>query len=132
MARRSSAHPVLTPEVLRLIAARFRALGDASRLRVLNALMPGKRSVNELVRLTGLTQTTVSRHLGVLRRERVVERQADGRLAFYRIVDPTIDELCRIVCGGLGQQLARDLEALPRPQRWVRTQAVRNAGRLVS
>lgn len=95
-----------------MVAARFRALADPSRLRILNTLMRGERSVQELVKESGLTQTNTSRHLGVLRREGVVGRTAEGNRALYRIVDPTVEALCEIVCGSLTERTTQDLQAL--------------------
>jgi DNA-binding transcriptional ArsR family regulator len=102
----------LSDEALDLVAARFRLLGDASRLRLLRALMDGEHSVQELVEASGLSQTNVSRHLGLMRREGVVARRAEGNRAVYSIADPTLRRLCRTVCGGLSERMAGDLDAL--------------------
>ena len=102
----------LSDEALDLVAARFRLLGDASRLRLLRALMEGEHSVQELVEVCGLSQTNVSRHLGLMRREGVVARRAEGNRAVYSIADPTLRRLCRTVCGGLSERMAGDLDAL--------------------
>jgi ArsR family transcriptional regulator len=112
MPARKPTHPLLTDEALDLVASRFRSLGDASRLRLLNLLMQGEASVQDLVSASGLTQTNVSRHLGLLRREGLVGRTRDGNRALYRIVDPNVEKLCRLVCGGLSDQLNEGLEAL--------------------
>jgi DNA-binding transcriptional ArsR family regulator len=106
-------HPLLSDEALRLVADRFGALSDPSRLRILNQLMQGESSVQELVTATGFEQPNVSRHLSVLRREGIVARRAEGNRALYRIQDATIVRLCEIVCGGLTGRLTRTLEALP-------------------
>ncbi|MDP6980240.1 MAG: metalloregulator ArsR/SmtB family transcription factor [Myxococcota bacterium] len=108
-----TAHPVLSEEALRLVATRFRALSDPTRLRILNLLMQGESGVQELVEASGLEQPNVSRHLSLLRREGIVERRAEGNRALYSIQDPTIVELCEIVCGGLSGRLMETLEALP-------------------
>ncbi len=118
MPRKKRNHPVLTDEALQLVAARFRALSDPTRLRILNALMQGESSVQGLVEVTGLEQPNVSRHLSMLRREGIVERRADGNRALYSIHDPTVVQLCEIVCGGLAGMLSDDLDALPRPKEW--------------
>ena len=110
--------PSLSDEAVRLVAARFRALGDPTRLRVLNTLMEGEFSVQELVEATGLEQPTVSRHLSVLRRDAVVERRSDGNRAYYSICDPTVVELCRIVCAGLAGQASETLDSLPEDRFW--------------
>jgi DNA-binding transcriptional ArsR family regulator len=118
MARRQRKHPVLTDEALRLVSSRFRALGDPTRLRILNTLMQGERSVQDLVEVTDLEQPNVSRHLSVLRREGIVVRKAEGNRAFYQITDPTVVELCRIACAGLAEQLVGNLGALPEDRLW--------------
>ncbi len=112
MPRRSAPRLALGDEALELIAARFRALGDPSRLRLLRELMEGERSVQELCQCCGLAQPNVSRHLALLRREGVVDRRRDGRRVVYRIVDPSLRDLCERVCGGLAQQRTGELGAL--------------------
>ena len=119
----------LGPEALALVAARFRALGDPSRLRILSHLLRGELSVEELVDATGLTQTATSRQLAVLRAERIVERRVAGRNAIYRVVDPTIADLCRIVCGGLERRLTDDLRVMGRSARRPTARGVARAGR---
>ena len=109
MPRRKS-HPTLPKAALQLVSARFRALGDPSRLAIVNRLMNGERSVQELLADTGLTQTNLSRHLGVLRQVGIVARRSDGNRAFYRIDDPCWSEVCETVCGSLADQLAQDLD----------------------
>ena len=52
--------------MLELIAARFRALGEASRLKLVLAVGEGEKNVTELVRGTGLSQANVSKHLKTL------------------------------------------------------------------
>lgn len=118
MARRKVRRPVLTDEALQRVAARFRALGDPTRLRILNTLMLGERSVQDLVDATGLEQPNVSRHLAVLRREGLVGRRADGNRALYDLHDPTAVELCRVACAGLAGQLVETLESLPEDRMW--------------
>jgi ArsR family transcriptional regulator len=112
-------HPILTDETLELIAARFSALSDPARLRLLNTLMQGERSVSELIEQTGLEQSNLSRHLAVLRREGVVARRAEGNRAFYRIEDETVVELCEVVCGGLIDRFADSLDGLEDARRWL-------------
>ena len=91
----------LTPEVMELIAERFRALAEPARLRLLNVLLEGERSVTELVEETGLNQANVSKHLGVLRSCGFVERRKDGLYSFYSIADDSVGTLCDIMCGRL-------------------------------
>ncbi len=118
MPRRRPQPPTLSDEALQLVATRFRVLADPARLRILNCLMRGECSVGELVDATGQEQPTTSRHLAALRREGIVSRRAEGNRGFYRIADPTVTKLCAIACGGLAEQLAGGLDALPEPKAW--------------
>ncbi len=107
-----AAKPALGEEAISMIAGRFKALSDPSRIRLLGLLMQGEMSVHEMVDASGMSQTNVSRHLGLLRREGIVARRRDGKLAVYRIVDPNIETLCKLVCGGIESQLEETLDAL--------------------
>jgi DNA-binding transcriptional ArsR family regulator len=94
----------LSPEVLALIAERFRVLAEPARLRILNVLLEGERTVSDLVEETGLNQANVSKHLSRLRSSSFVDRRKEGLYAFYRIADPSVGVLCEIMCGRLEKQ----------------------------
>jgi DNA-binding transcriptional ArsR family regulator len=97
---------VLTAEQLRLIAHRFKALSEPSRLEILNALRPGERTVSEILDATGLNQANVSRHLQVLHAAGFVERRKDGVATRYRLADTDVLRLCDLVCGRLEKEVA--------------------------
>jgi DNA-binding transcriptional ArsR family regulator len=96
-----------TEAMLADIAARFAALAEPMRLRVLDALRRGERTVGELVEATGARQANVSKHLAVLHREGFVERRRDGLNVYYKVADPAVFELCEHVCGALETEAAR-------------------------
>ena len=102
----------LPDEALELIAARFRALGETSRLKLLIALEAGERNVSDLVAATGLAQANVSRHLQTLTAERILSRRKAGLEVFYAIADPTIFQLCEHVCESLQRRVAAQSRAL--------------------
>jgi ArsR family transcriptional regulator len=91
----------LSPEALQLVASRFRVLGEPMRLRLLQFLMDGEKNVTDLVRLAKTTQANVSRHLALLLQHHMVEKRREGNNIYYRLTDPSIFQLCRIVCGNL-------------------------------
>jgi DNA-binding transcriptional ArsR family regulator len=103
-------HPLPEP-LADLIAQRFRVIGEPTRIRILDALRDGPRTVNELTEALGGTQQNVSKHLGVLAQAGVVARERDGNHVRCSIADDSVFELCDIVCGGLRRQ-ASDLEEL--------------------
>lgn len=95
----------LTPEQLRLIADRFRALAEPTRLEILNALRAGEQTVTEILDATGLGQANVSKHLQVLHAAGFVARRKDGVTTRYRLADNDVFRLCDLVCGRLEQEL---------------------------
>jgi len=93
-------HP-LPDELVELIAERFRALSEPTRIKLLDRLREGEATVLELTELIGMTQQNVSKQLGVLQRTGVVARRKQGNFAYYRIVDESVFSLCEAVCGSL-------------------------------
>ena len=104
----------LTDEALALIARRFAVLSEPMRLRLLKSLFDGEMSVNALVAATKGTQANVSRHLQNLADAGLIARRKEGLQVFYSISDPTIHQLCELVCGSLETQHAKQADALAR------------------
>src|SRR5262245_25191564 len=63
----------------------FNAVAEPRRRQILDVLAGGERPVNDLVRLTGLAQPQVSKHLRVLREVRAVAVRDEGRQRLYRL-----------------------------------------------
>lgn len=74
-------------------AERFRVLGDPTRLRILSALSLAELCVCDLSGLLGITQTATSQHLKILRASGMVRYRKQGRMAIYRLADPTLTAL---------------------------------------
>jgi ArsR family transcriptional regulator len=105
---------LLTDDALELIARRFAVLAEPMRLRLIHALFEGERNVTHLVEHTGGTQANISRHLQTLTNAGVLTRRKEGLLVFYMIADPSIYQLCDLVCGSLEKQLSRQADSLSR------------------
>lgn len=99
----------LSDEAFEMLGERFRALAEPMRLRLIYALMDGERTVSELVEETGGLQANISKHLKLLLDVGVVGRRKQGLNAYYRIADPTIFELCDLMCGSIQDQLESNL-----------------------
>src|SRR5918998_5679798 len=63
----------------------FNAIAEPRRRQILDALAAGERPVNELVRVLGLAQPQVSKHLRVLREVGAVRVRDQGRQRLYRL-----------------------------------------------
>ena len=96
----------LTDHALEQVAEYFRALAVPARLKLLNALRVGERSVGELTALTECSQANVSKHLALLTQAGFVLRTARGTSTYYRIADPETYKLCDAVCGQIGKRFA--------------------------
>jgi ArsR family transcriptional regulator len=102
----------LNPDAAELIARRFRALSDPTRLRILDFLRNrDEASVGEITEQLGTSQQNVSKHLSALLAEGFVTRRKRGTSSLYRISDPGVHEICDGISAGIETQLAQ-LEAV--------------------
>jgi ArsR family transcriptional regulator len=97
-------------EFLDLMAEKFRMLSDATRLAILRALMQGERNVTQVVEETGRNQANVSKHLKMLADAGLVARRKDGLQVFYRLDDPLVERLCKLVCETIVQEAREEVE----------------------
>jgi DNA-binding transcriptional ArsR family regulator len=91
--------PAPTPELLALVARRFRVLSDPARLAILHELQAGERTVSDLVEATGLLQGTLSKHLQTLHDAAFVRRRRNGQFVYYALADEDVLALCEQMCG---------------------------------
>lgn len=71
----------------------FQLLADPTRRRIVEALLPGERAVNDLVAEVEIHQSGVSRHLGVLHEAGFVTVRPDGPKRFYSLRPEPFQEL---------------------------------------
>lgn len=95
----------LSPDVMVLVAERFKALAEPARLQILNTLRNGELTVSELVEETGLGQANVSKHLQLLHAMGFVSRRKDGLYVYYFIWDRSVFRLCDLMCGRLEAEM---------------------------
>jgi DNA-binding transcriptional ArsR family regulator len=74
----------------------FKALAHPARIRALEVLAEGARSVGELQPLVGIESSHLSQQLGVLRRAGLVTTRKDGSSVFYAVRDPLVVELLSV------------------------------------
>jgi DNA-binding transcriptional ArsR family regulator len=87
------------PVATDIVAKYFRAFGDRTRLRILELLADGERSVGELVELTGEPQPKVSNHLACLRWCGFVDSRREYRTVYYRVADARVLEIVGLARG---------------------------------
>lgn len=73
----------------------FKLLADATRLRIIWALLHGEHSVNDLADHVGASPAAVSQHLAKLRLARLVRTRRDGNHIFYELENDHIEALAQ-------------------------------------
>jgi ArsR family transcriptional regulator len=102
----------MSPQVLQLVAERFKALGEPARLQILAQLRGREMTVSELVEATGLGQANVSKHLSLLLGLGFVGRRKEGLYAYYGLLDARVFQLCDLMCARLESEVAARRKAL--------------------
>lgn len=84
-------------------ATLLRSIGSKWRLLVLCQLVKGEKSVGELERIIGLSQSALSQHLTVLRRNNLVQTRRSAQMIFYSLngseVTAVLSTLYALYCG---------------------------------
>ena len=81
---------LVAPDAVQGLADTFSALGDPTRVRILDALSHGELCVCDLAAVLKLSQSAVSHQLRLLRGMRLVKPRRDGRVVFYSLDDQHI------------------------------------------
>lgn len=89
-----------------------KALAHPSRLMMLEALHRKPRCVCELTELVGADQSTVSKHLAVLKNAGLVEDHKKGSMSYYRLRCPCVLEIFECVETVLKENLKRQAAML--------------------
>ena len=84
--------PTLSEDAIQLIAAWFRVLGEANRLKLIVALETGEKNVSQLMKATSLNQPNTSRHLRTLTDAGVLFRRREKTEVYYALAVPGIYE----------------------------------------
>jgi ArsR family transcriptional regulator len=87
---------VLAGELQRFKAEFFRALAHPTRIKILEVLLRGERSVRELQDILRVEQPVVSQQLAVLRSKNIVMGRKEGTSVRYLVRDPLIGELLAV------------------------------------
>ncbi len=102
----------MSDKMLDLVARRFRTLGEPYRLRILQELEAGEKSVGELVAVLDGNQPNVSKHLQILSDAGLIGRRREGTSIFYAISDLMVFKLCALVCNSEAAKSRRGFEEL--------------------
>jgi DNA-binding transcriptional ArsR family regulator len=79
--------------IFQIKAELFKNLAHPARIRVLEILRDGERSVTDMIPLVGLEQSHLSKQLAVLRQGGIVRTRREGNTVYYSVADPRIFHL---------------------------------------
>lgn len=93
----------LPEEGIEHFAEILKALANPARLRIVNLLTTGERTVSELCELTGLKQSLVSQQLKLLRLNKIVQCRKEVPRSYYSLTDQNVVKMLRCLnrCGDL-------------------------------
>ena len=75
------------------VAVFFSAFSDTSRVRIISALMGGRKHVGAIANAVGISESAVSHHLRSLRQLRLVKTHKEGRQVYYYLDDEHIIDI---------------------------------------
>lgn len=85
------------------------ALGDPIRMRLIYAMEDKARSVSELVETLGIPQSTISRHLAILRNRHLVSAERKGTAVYYSLKSKKLLEVLEALRTILREQLQNEV-----------------------
>ena len=98
------AAPPMSPRAAEELASTFKALGDPTRVAIVNRLASSAECcVCDLTDAFDLSQPTISHHLRILRDAGLVEAERRGTWGYYRLVPDAIDRLRDVFVGELAR-----------------------------
>ena len=86
----------------------LKALANETRLLIVDRLHRGECTVTELIDLVDLDQSTVSKHLAVLRNSGIVEDERQGNRVVYRLLTPCVMNFLSCAADVLRERRARE------------------------
>ncbi|OGQ13640.1 MAG: hypothetical protein A3B70_07815 [Deltaproteobacteria bacterium RIFCSPHIGHO2_02_FULL_40_11] len=92
-------------KIIQLHAEICKCLASPVRLKVLNVLRKGEKSVDVLAKILGVQKANLSQHLGILRQRKIVTTRKAGLNIFYSIANPKMIKACDILREVLFEQL---------------------------
>ena len=102
----------MTRPIYQVKAEFFKTLGHPARIRVLELLRDGERSVSELIPEVGLESSHLSQQLGVLRRANILQTRKAGSSVYYAVTDPRVFQLLELAKAILTTSLAESSHLL--------------------
>ena len=92
-------------KIFQMHAEVCKSMANPTRLKIMNLLREGEKSVEELRNRLKLPKANISQHLGILRQRRIVSTRRAGLNIYYRVANPKMIRACDILREVLFEQL---------------------------
>ncbi len=101
----------------RLTAEFLKSVAHPARIRILRLLAPGERCVCELIADIDIEQSNLSQHLGVLKKQGIIDSRKEGTKVFYRILHSSVLEVLGAVEKTIDEQISESHSLLSKLKR---------------
>ena len=85
-----------TDEELYRLSGLFKLFGDQTRIKILYTLLEGERCVQDIADHIGMSQSSVSHQLRILKQSQLVKFRREGRTVYYSLADAHVLSLIHI------------------------------------
>lgn len=85
----------------------YKIFGDATRLKILDALLDGEKSVTEITEKVEISQSAASHQLRTLRKSTLVTSEKKGQNVYYKIADEHIQIILEYGCIHLEERISK-------------------------
>ena len=106
--------PIIQDNLFELHADICKTLSNPLRLKIINELQEGEKTVNVLAKALGVRQANLSQHLAVLRQRGVVITRKEGSNIFYHISNSKIIQACNLMREVLIEQIQKKSNIISR------------------
>jgi len=98
--------------VIKLTAELFKSLGHPGRVKILHMLSHGELCVCNMIEEIDIVQSNLSQHLGVLKKQGLIDSRKDGQRVIYWIEYPSVIKLVRVAEQTLSEQIGHSQSLL--------------------
>lgn len=97
-------------EIYKIHADLCQMLSNPTRLKILEELKDGEKTVSNLVSKVGVRQANLSQHLAELRKRNLVKNRREGANVYYKVAYPEVVEACNLMREIVYKQLSESGE----------------------
>lgn len=102
----------MTTPIYRIKAEFFKVLAHPARIRVLEVLREGERSVGDLVPEVGIESSHLSQQLGIMRRANLVQARKEGSTVIYSVGNRELFDLLDVARSIITSSLSESQDLL--------------------